>query len=334
MRWFRQIVGRLAFVAAATIAVPAVAQTISIVSITALALGNTASAASGNTVFTVVPSTGAITKTGLGARISVGTVRATVTILCTGTNPQCSGATINVRVGSDGSPTGRALAMTNFTAASGTATVVAAPAAGNPITFQISPIPRNTNQTFFVGGNYTITDDASAGATGAATSSLNVRVAVSPAAPLAPGTSSNSTATVYRSLSVTKNSDLVFGSMLRPASGSSTITIDPTTGVRTQSGLALLVASPTPSRAAFTVNGEGGRIISVTVPASFNMTRSGGAETLLVTTSRDPAGSLTLTGALGAAGTASFGVGGSFPVTSATVRGGYTANFNVVFDYN
>ena len=50
-------------------------------------LGEVASGASGLTYFDVSPSTGAITKSsGLGARVSTGTSRATVTISCNNTN--------------------------------------------------------------------------------------------------------------------------------------------------------------------------------------------------------------------------------------------------------
>lgn len=314
-------------------ALPAHAQTVAIQSITAYALGNVASAPVSNTVFTATPA-GAVTATGGGARISTGLVRATVTIRCTGTAAQCNAATINVRVGSTGSPTGRAAAMSGFTAASGTATVVSAPAAGDPISFQISPIPRNTNRTFFIGGNFPIVGDSGAGTWGAATSPLNVRVAVSPATPASPGTDSSSTATVVRSMSIVKVSDLNFGSLIRPTSGSSTITMAAGTGAVTRTGSAVIAATPK-SRAEFTITGEGGRVVSPSFSAStVALTRAGGSETLTLTLARSPTGTITLSGAAGASGTGTLYVAGAFPITSTTARGEYSGTFNVIFNYN
>lgn len=315
-------------------AMPTYAQSIAIQSITALNLGNVASAPANNTVFTVTPSTGAVAVSGGGGRISTGLVRATVTIRCTGSAAQCNGATINVRVGTTGSPSGRAAAMTNLTAASGTATLVSAPAAGNPISFQISPIPRNTNRTFYVGGEFNIVGDSGAGTWGTSNAPINVRVAVAPTTPATPGTDSSSTAFVVRSMSVAKVSDLNFGSIVRPTTTNGTVTYNAQTGAISRTGNAVIAATPR-SRAEFTITGEGGRVVSPSFGAStFTLTRSGGSETLTVTLSRFPTGTLTLSGAAGGSGTGTLYVGGSFPIATTTVRGAYAGSFNVIFNYN
>ena len=70
----------------------------------------------------------------------------------------------------------------------------------------------------------------------------------------------------------------------------------------------------------------------MSVPATFEMTRSGGSIT--VTTNNNAAGTQLLSGALGSGGTFPFSVGGSFPLTSTTALGSYTGMFVVTVQYN
>jgi len=146
--------------------------------------------------------------------------------------------------------------------------------------------------------------------------------------------STTGTGTILQPLTLTKNTDLAFGSIVRPSSGTNTVTVNETTAARSLAGggNAALVTSTT-SRATYTVDGEGGSAYSITVPANFNMTRVSGAETLTVTLA-STATSGTLSGAAGAAGSGTFGVGGSFPLSSTTVTGNYTGTFNVTVTYN
>ena len=317
---------------------PAAAQaTISIQSITALAIGNVAAATTGVTTFTVNPSTGAVTKTGGGARITTTTpVRFTVTVRCTGTVAECDAAVVNVRVGATGTPTNRADPLEDFTVAAGTATLVSTPAAGSPISFQLNPIGRNSNKTFYIGADIPVEGDDSAAASGAATTSVNVRVAVAPTTPATPGTDANATMTVYRSLKITKVSDLNFGSILKPTATGGNILINATTGARTKSAGDAVLIGTAASRAEFTVDGEGGRLIGISVtPASpLTLTRVGGSETLALSWTRNPTGTLTLSGAAGAAGTGTFGIGGSIPLTTTTATGQYNGTLNITFVYN
>jgi|GEM_PF-1180626 len=314
-------------------ATPVLAQTINIQSVTAISLGTAAAASSGSTVFTIDPSTGKVTKSGNGTRVATTDVRSTVTLRCTGTTVQCDNAIINVRVASTGAPTGRALAMSNLTVASGTAIVATLPAPGNPINFQISPIGRNVNKTFFVGGDYTIAGDDVGGTTGVSNAPFNVQVAVAPAATAAPGSTANVTANVYRSLAITKVSDLNFGAMFRPAA-TTTVQINAGTGARTPTNTMVYLTNPAPTRAQFNISGEGGRIVTVTAPTSVALTRSGGAQTLTLTLTRNPGGNVTLPGTLGTTGSATLGIGGSISVGPATTTGVYSGSFNVVFSYN
>lgn len=146
----------------------------------------------------------------------------------------------------------------------------------------------------------------------------------------------NSSVTVFRPITLTKNTDLSFGTVVRPSTGSGTVTISNADGARAAvGGVALLNTGPnaTASRATYSVAGEGGQTYAITVPANFTMTRTGGSETITLTLSSSSTGGA-LSGALGAAGAASFGVGGSIPVANTTASGAYTGTFNVVVAYN
>lgn len=149
----------------------------------------------------------------------------------------------------------------------------------------------------------------------------------------------SSSATIFRPITLTKTSDLRFGTIVRPAGGSDTVVIAASDGTRTlttNNAVALSNgAHVAPTRAAFTVAGEGGQAFSISVPSTFNMTRAGGSETLAITLTAT-ATSGTLSGALGDAsnGSATFGIGGSMPVTSTTASGAYSGSFVTTVTYN
>ena len=147
--------------------------------------------------------------------------------------------------------------------------------------------------------------------------------------------SASGAVTVVQPITLVKNTDLAFGALVAPTLGGNTVTIDPTSGLRTISGSgnAGLSTALTVSRATYSVGGEGGAAFSVTVPSGFTMTRSGGVETLPVVLSAS-ALSGALSGSLGSTGAANFSIGGAFPLTSTTVPGDYTGTFNVTVGYN
>ncbi|MET0273330.1 MAG: DUF4402 domain-containing protein [Phenylobacterium sp.] len=148
-------------------------------------------------------------------------------------------------------------------------------------------------------------------------------------------TTSSST-TIFQPIALAKNTDLSFGTVVRPSTGTGTVVIAAATGARTLTGAgALLATGPNAvaSRATYTVSGEGGQSYAITVPASFSMTRSTGGQTILVTLASTATTGI-LSGSLGAAGTGTFGVGGSIPLADTTVSGAYTGTFNVVVAYN
>ncbi|OJU09896.1 MAG: hypothetical protein BGN86_10210 [Caulobacterales bacterium 68-7] len=152
---------------------------------------------------------------------------------------------------------------------------------------------------------------------------------------LAQSASGSGSITILRPLTVTKTADLQFGTVVRPSTGSGTAVISAAGARSVTGGVAALSSGATPQAAAFTVAGEGGQSISVTVPSSFNVTN--GTDTLSVTTSNDLSGSAsaqTLSNAVGASGSLAVHVGGTVTVASTNSTGAYTGTFTVSAAYN
>lgn len=294
-------------------------------------IGSVVSAASGDTVFTIAPSSGAVSlKSGGGRRVSSGSAQTTVTVSC-GSDSDCSSTHVRVRVGNAGSPSGRAEALRAFTVSMGSASLVSSPTGSNPIDFTIGAIGRSSSKTFYVGMDFPIEDNTS-DSTGAAASGFYVYVAASPTVPTSGSTSGRALATVYRPISVSQIGSLNFGSMIKPAVGAGAAAVEPILGLRTVTGGVGLNAT-TPSRVIYLVSGEGGQSFSINVPDTFVMTKTGGAS-ITVTTSTTADGSQTLSSGLGSSGSFLFGVGGSFPLTSTMATGVYTGQFVVSVQYN
>lgn len=149
-------------------------------------------------------------------------------------------------------------------------------------------------------------------------------------------TTANASATIIQPITIASSSNLAFGTIVRPSSGSSTITVS-NAGTRTvgTGGAVGLNSGTTPSSATFTVTGEGGQSISVTVPAT--ITLSSGANQLTVTTTNNMTGSAssqTLSNSLGTAGTLDVKIGGSITVSSTTPSAAYSGTFTVSASYN
>ena len=142
----------------------------------------------------------------------------------------------------------------------------------------------------------------------------------------------NGSTTIVQPVTIAQNSALAFGTIVRPTSGSSTISIGTGSDTVTTTGSAVALRGPA-TRARYTITGEGGETVSVTMPTSFNLSRTG-APDLAVTLTRNPSGNVTLSNALGTTGTASLDVGGSFTISSTTVTGDYQGTFTVSVAYN
>lgn len=314
----------LAFIASTLTVGAASAQTYTVTISTTdpLNLGRVASGTS-TTNFVINPSTGAVTPGGGGgARIDIASARARVSISCSGTNNQCNNNQVAVRIGSAAGTTGRAGVLSAFTVAMDTAVQTVAPSGSNPINFTIQAIPRNNSRTFWVGATFPIN---ATGTTGSATSGYYVYANRSGQTPTA-GDTDTGRADVFGPLSISKTSDLSFGTIVKPTSGSGLIALNASTGARSV-GIGIGLASPSPFRAAYNVTGEAGKTFSVSA-ASFNMTAPTGGS-LTVNPTHTAGASMTLTG-----GAASFFVGGSFTLSSSTPGGAYSGVFPVTVNYN
>lgn len=135
-------------------------------------------------------------------------------------------------------------------------------------------------------------------------------------------------ATIAAPITLTENTALRFGSLVRPTTGTSTVTLSPSacTVALSGGGNAALIAS-TRGCATYSVSGESGQVFDITPDATLTMTRSGGSETIVVT--------LTASASTGTIGQASaiFNVGGNFDIDNTTVTGAYSGEFNVVVTY-
>lgn len=316
------------------LAKPACAQTFAVSSVDNVALGTVVAGAVGETVLRIDPATGSVTKvSGSGVRQTTLGARSLVTISCTiGSN--CNVSKARITISTSGSPSGRALALRNFTVstAGASATLDTQPGTGSSITFTIQPIGLNQSKTFWVGFDLPIQGDDSGVLANTAISPFVVTVA------RLTGTGANSLsqtvdASVVRSLAITKSADLGFGRIALPSSGSGLVSLNPVTGLRTVTGTgAAALATPAPTAAQFTIAGEGGQSVSVTVPATFSMTGPNGAIT--VTTSANVSGAQVLSGTLGTAGTLAVRVGGSYPFAATTPKGAYSGSLTVMVQYN
>jgi hypothetical protein len=147
--------------------------------------------------------------------------------------------------------------------------------------------------------------------------------------------SATGTITIYQPLTLTKNDDLVFGRVVRPSTGTGHAIIAASSGAQTSgTGGAVALDTSTTKPAKFTIDGEGGSSVNVSIPSAFNMTGPGTA--IAVATSHDlatPAATL-LSGSLGSAGTKTFYVGGDATIPNGQASGDYTGTFQVSVTYN
>lgn len=148
--------------------------------------------------------------------------------------------------------------------------------------------------------------------------------------------STTATTQIIRAISINPGTTLQFGRIVKPSTGTGTVTVD-TSGGRTSGGGATL-AGGTATAATYTVNGEGGQNITITHDASVTLTNTtpgaGGGTISASLTSSDADGAATLSNSLGAAGSFGFSIGGTLSIPSAANTGDYTGNFNVVVAYN
>lgn len=297
-------------------------------------LGNVVSGTVGKTTFRIeASSSGTITQIdGSGVRLSAGSSPIALTI---GTNnhKDCDSSTIAGTLTASGSPLGRAKNMTNFDVEPGAGVSISGEAGTSTRTFTIAALGKSVTRTIYLGMDFPIKGDDEGGATATPNGSqASYTLTLTPSNGNGVSRTGTGVATVRRSLRLTKNSDLKFGRIVRPSSGTSTISVSPITGLRSITGTAVGIADPAPSWAYYTVNGEGGQTISVTVPASVSMTGPGGGITVNLTTFK-PA-PVQLSGSANSDGMYEFWVGGNFTLDSTAASGAYSGAFNVTVAYN
>lgn len=138
------------------------------------------------------------------------------------------------------------------------------------------------------------------------------------------------TTTIIAPISLSRNSQLAFGTVTRPTAGnSSVVKITPggTFSITGGDSVGYAAAGAAARTAAtFTVNGESGLGYSISV-GTLTMARTGGGTIDVDLTPSKTSGTL-------AGGTDSFGVGGEFTITNSTLLGTYTGNFSVTVQYN
>jgi hypothetical protein len=146
-----------------------------------------------------------------------------------------------------------------------------------------------------------------------------------------------SSTTVIAPITITKTADLRFGQFVQPTSGGQ-IDINvggvvDLTGI-TPSGLTSITQLGTGRGAgAFSVTGQAGRVYLVTLPpgAETFLTRSGGAETMKVSSIRRTGGTANRT--LSATGTDTLGLGGTLEVGANQAIGAYTGTITLTVTY-
>lgn len=307
------------------------AQSYTVDTITDANFGDIVSAASGQTVLRSSATSGSVTVvSGSGVRLSNTSANAEVTISCSNTFA-CNTTNVQVTLALAGSPTGRVGYITAISLANGTATVTSAYSAGSYIVINLAPIPRRSSRTFLIGFDLPVDGNDSADPTGSATSSYLIT------AQRATGGGSDSLvgniiAKVIRPVSIAKTQDLQFGSVTRPTSGSGAVTLT-LGGIVSVTGTNVRrFPSPAATAAQFTVSGEGGQAVTVSVPTTMTLSGSGGSVTATLTNSGG--GAQVLSGATGSVGTVDVSVGGSVPLTGSSALGTLTGTMTVMVQYN
>jgi len=139
---------------------------------------------------------------------------------------------------------------------------------------------------------------------------------------------------LYRPISITKNTNLIFGQVKRPPSGTGHVIVSPASPAsRSTDGGVSLITDTSVSAAKFTTSGEGAASITVSIPGSITLYGSRGGSMTLVPSGAGT-GSTSLSGSAGSAGTKVSYVGGSLEIESNDPTGNYTGTMTVTSTYN
>lgn len=131
-------------------------------------------------------------------------------------------------------------------------------------------------------------------------------------------------ATLVSPLSVVKTADLDFGVLI--ASGTAgTATINASTEARTVAG-GVTAGGGTPNAAHFTAAGQIGALALIALPASITLTRSGGTQTMTVTSISSNGATLRI---FPGTATIDVAIGGTLNVAANQAQGSYAGTFTV-----
>jgi hypothetical protein len=306
---------------------------VTVQSITVMDIGNVISATSGVTVFRVAPGGGVGVHSGGGIRTSTGSVLSLVTLKCD-TDSDCKNDDVKVRVGAIPVTIGRAEALDNFTIAMQTGSMQGSVSGTDPVSFTIKKLGSNGTASFYVGADFPIEGNNSSHNSGIAGTAYYVYVSFS-GTPSSGSNGGSAGAVVTRALGLEDVGALNFGWIAAPSLGSPTgnVAIDSDNDGLAGRHLTGLFAfsTPLPSRVVMTATGDPGRQISISIPHSIFVTRSGGSDTLEVTMSSNAGSTATLNSSTGIF---SFGIGGSINVSHTTAPGLYNGFFTVSVAYN
>lgn len=133
-----------------------------------------------------------------------------------------------------------------------------------------------------------------------------------------------SKATVTAGLTLNQTSELNFGSFFVEASAG-TVIVDATGNANATGGVTMLPGI-TPQNGVFSITGQAGRALQVTIDSS--ATLSNGTQTMALTLTPG-----TLPSTLSASGVANVNVGGSLAVAANQGTGTYTGSYNVTVIY-
>lgn len=148
---------------------------------------------------------------------------------------------------------------------------------------------------------------------------------------LASGTVSataNASVTVVSPTTITKTQDMVFGTVVRPTAGTTTVALDTSDHVTATGGTGGSAVTSTTSSAKFNIVVQAATTYSLAQTLTFAQT---GLVNIAPTTAVATSGTL---GTIPAAGTQEIRYGGQFDMTSATIPQNYTGTLSVTVTYN
>lgn len=156
-----------------------------------------------------------------------------------------------------------------------------------------------------------------------------IGVAALPMAAKADSTTATASATVAAPITVTKDTDLLFGT-IAPTASAGTITMTNAGSISADANTELL--GGTTSAASFSIEGEASTAFTATIDSSATLNGSGTAagESMSVSLTNDLPGSPALDGS----GDATINVGGALSVGANQVAGPYSGTFSVTVSYN